>query len=1405
MKLGQKLRGWGGVWLMMVAGLGLGWGLWIARTVRDGRAELEKIRSVENALLRVELSVWLQEVRLRSAIWARLGGQPVPAPLLRQPELRAALRAVEGALVEAQLQTPLFRELVERALLYERRHERWRRALDQSPRPEAYQPVMDQYLAEGAGLLSAVEAQLRRLREQLEKAYSEKSQAYARQLETLRWAGVGGIGLLCLVGLVGLLWLGRSEEKALSQLLEAAARGERLPTSVEPLAPLAQQYNLLLERWHSLLGALESVTERKNDLQWGALHSILGPAASHLEKIVQESAQQVEALAQQKQALRTCSQERQKLLEQLQALEKQCSQQLEALQLELGAFQNLLPVAEVLPNGEFRSRNDLFLRLPQAAAWKSLADLFPQPATLWTDSSAKQGQLSIGEEQYLYFFLPYKQGKEQKGLLSLVEVSDLNRRVREVERALAAVERRLKEVEESYQRLYQQYTALQAEYSHEIERLLRQRQSLETLLKMPALQKGEVIEGLAAISEVAATLTPEARYSFWIFGQEGGALHCLEAYDPTLLAHSNSLDLPREAAEWVRLRLEKEGSSGPYAPQQTALETYLTERRVTRLWMFPVYLDEELAGVFFVEGLSENLTLDTQYPALLARVASLLLQEGHRKLVEEELLSYLEQAQALEEELRQNIEELEASAEEMRRTQAELRGQITALNAAALVAEMNTEGRLIYANESFLRLFGYPAEKLLGMPYRQLRRAEEEPLIEKLFQQLQSGETWQEVVSYRTAYGEEVWVQQTITPVRQAEGEIYKYILVAFDITVQKQQEAEIQQALHLARQQEQLLRENTEELRRSNENYRTSQMQLSAQLEALNNAAWLFETDAEGNITYATQSLFEALGYEPAKLIGSHYGALFSERQPMAILQGHWRSMQMGQVWKSEVELRGAVGQSYWAIMSSTPLLDRGRSDRRPLLKTVNVLFDITAQKEQEFRLKEQQNALSLLAAHPVLREGDVPKAFQVIAEIALQTFKAHRVSLWLYEESDLAKCMAVAEKEPHSHTPGTVVNRSLYPLYFQSLEREQVIAVVDALSDLRTRELALPLFKPNHVASVLDGIIRVGAKTIGLISVEQRYAKREWTLDEVNFLRALTASAASVIEEEQQAYARRLQEAYAQLETQKRELEEAMRDIRESIRYAKRMQKNILPSDPLLERYLGKENHFIIWRPRDRNGVGGDFYWFSAVEDSYFLVVADGTGHGVPGAFITLIGSILLDQLINKNHLLEPAQILHDLHIGVRQVLRQDVEGEETLSRDGMDIALVRYFPQRYKLVYAGANLPLYYTQGTDLKEIKPDKKAIGGEQLEEERFFTQHEVTLEAGDTFFLFTDGVVDQDGGPEGKRFGTKRLKEFILETLHEPSMPRRRALFNIRWKEWKDYQQEREQVDDVTMWGVRVW
>ncbi|MCX7763842.1 MAG: PAS domain S-box protein [Bacteroidia bacterium] len=1395
----RKLRVWGILFLLGIGGVFAGWELWKAKEGTTYEKYLLALRDADIALLKVEVALWQYESRLRATLYEKTSGTSLPPTLLRQPELRSALKSLEAALQKLpDPSEPLLRSLVEQALLFEQRQNGWRRAIERSEQKEQYLPAIEQYYAEGPALLSTVEAELRRMREQLTAQRSSIVAAQEKSQQTAQLVVFATIGALVLLGILIFFLTGQKEARQLKAVAEIMARGEKAPQIHAPWLPLLHAYNQLLQRWSLLSAAVDALSEQKS-LAWEELKSALGPSVSPLESLAQR-------LSQQEAALRKLAEDRRQLAEELEATQASFTTEIQNLRLEIGALYNLLPLVELDESGRFVKHNDLFWELFGSNQPSQLSDLSPELASLLSTKAPTQGTFQQNGHLFLYAFLPYRQGKQDKALLALVDASQLQEKIHALESSLRSLQKKLQEAEESLSRLHQQYAALQAEYTHEVERLMRQRQSLQTLLKLPALQKGEVIEGLAAIAEVAAALEPEARYSFWVFGEEKEGLHCLEAYDPTLLTHSNTVDLPAEAARWVREQISPQNSPGPFHPTVPVLSAYLSERRVETLWMFPIYLDEELAGVFFVERLSNKPLKDTEFFALLARVASLLLQQGHRKLVEQELLSYLEQAQALEEELRQNIEELEASAEEMRRTQAELRGQITALNAAALVVEMNPEGRIIYVNDSLLKLFGYKTEEILGQPYAKLRRPEEAPLVEKILAQLRSGKPWQEIVSYLTAHGEEVWIQQTITPVQQLNGEIYKFILVGFDITLQKQQEMEIQNALTLARQQEMLLRENTEELRRSNENYRTSQLQLSAQLEALKNAAWLFETDGEGHITYISENLVEALGYTADKLLGFHYGKLFSERQPIVILQGHWRSIQGGQTWKSEVELAGTLGQSFWAIMSSTPVIDRKPSGQRTLVKSINILFDITEQKEQEFRLKEQQNALSRLAAHPALREGDIPKAFQVIAEVALETFRAYRVSLWLYEENNLARCIAVAEKEPHSHTPNTVVNRSLYPMYFQSLEREQVIAVVDALSDLRTRELALPLFKPNNVTSVLDGVIRTGKDVVGLISVEHRYTKREWRVDEVNFLRTLAASAASVIEEEQKAYARRLSEMNRQLEAQKRELEDAMNDIRESIKYAKRMQKNLLPSDALLDKHLGKENYFIIWRPRDRHGVGGDFYWFSDVAgDSYFIVVADGTGHGVPGAFMTLIGSILLDQIINKGRVFAPDQILHDLHIGVRQVLRQDVEGEEVASRDGMDIALVRYFPKEYRLIYAGANLPLYYVHNGELKEIKPDKKAIGGEQLEEERFFSAHEVQLSPGDTFFLFTDGVVDQLGGPDEKRFGTRQLKEFIMETIHEPVMSRRRALFNMRWKEWKDYGKDREQLDDVTMWGVRVW
>lgn len=905
----KRARRWGIGIVLALGGIGFLWGFWMYLLLVEPQSQRQRLVEAEQQALRLEALLWIQELRLRTSFMERAYGQPFPPTLLRQADLRGALKTLESRLGAAGLApTPLLRDLIERVLLLERRHAGWRRALERNERKEDYQIVLEQYLSEGAGLLSAAETTLQQLLRYLQE---QRAQIEAAQLAELRQARlIGGVvmGIFLLVGIGVLLSVGRAEERQLREVLQAVARGEKVPPSTYPWAPVAQAYNHLLHRWHSLLSLLEALNHQKAPIAWQEHQKLLGAATPLLEGLSQQ-------LQQQSAELQKATEETRKLQQQLQAREKYFAEQIEALRLEVGALQNLVPLAELDAEGAFLSKNDLFAQLPQASTWRRIGEVSPALQSLLSQGEAQHGHVRTQVAEFVYYYLPYRLGRQQKALFSLVPLGELPKRLHEAEQALAAAQQRLQALEKAYAELRQQHQRLQGEYMQEVERLLRQRQSLQTLLKLPALQEGDVLAGLAAITEVAATLDPDARYSFWVFGENRESLHCLEAYDPTLLMHSNTVDLPGEAARWVHERLTTPTTAGPHYPDVAPLQTYLKERKTHGLWLFPLVLDEETTGVFFVERLSDTPLPDPDYPALLARVASLLLQQGHRKLVEKELLSYLEQAQALEEELRQNIEELEASAEEMRRTQAELRGQITALNAAAIVAEINPDGRIIYVNDAFLRAFGYSAEELLGQPYSRLRRSEEATIVQTLLERLKRGETWQEVVSYPTRFGEELWLQQTLSPVRQVDGTIYKYILVAFDITLQKQQEAEIHNALLLAREQEQLLRENSEELRKSNENYRVSQLQLTAQLEALNNAAWLFETDSEGRLTYATQSLLESLGYTEAQLYGTHYGSLFSNRTPIAVLQGHWRSMQSGQFWKSEVELIGTMGQNYWLL----------------------------------------------------------------------------------------------------------------------------------------------------------------------------------------------------------------------------------------------------------------------------------------------------------------------------------------------------------------------------------------------------------------------------------------------------------------------------------------------------------
>lgn len=248
----------------------------------------------------------------------------------------------------------------------------------------------------------------------------------------------------------------------------------------------------------------------------------------------------------------------------------------------------------------------------------------------------------------------------------------------------------------------------------------------------------------------------------------------------------------------------------------------------------------------------------------------------------------------------------------------------------------------------------------------------------------------------------------------------------------------------------------------------------------------------------------------------------------------------------------------------------------------------------------------------------------------------------------------------------------------------------------------------------------------------------------------------------------------------------------ITDSINYAQRIQAAILPPYSRLSE-LAKDA-FVFFRPRDV--VSGDFYWFVKHEGALLVAAVDCTGHGVPGAFMSMIGNDLLNEIVlHKNHTL-PGEVLTLLNRRVMQTLQQD----ETQNRDGMDMALLAFPPTKDEVWFAGAKNPLLYVKDGEIERIKGDKMPIGGGQYAEAPF-TTHRLPYDekTGFTGYIFSDGYQDQFGGPKGKKFMIKNLRK-LLHEVHEKPMQEQHEILEKRFVEWLGRE---EQIDDVLLVGVQ--
>lgn len=277
--------------------------------------------------------------------------------------------------------------------------------------------------------------------------------------------------------------------------------------------------------------------------------------------------------------------------------------------------------------------------------------------------------------------------------------------------------------------------------------------------------------------------------------------------------------------------------------------------------------------------------------------------------------------------------------------------------------------------------------------------------------------------------------------------------------------------------------------------------------------------------------------------------------------------------------------------------------------------------------------------------------------------------------------------------------------------------------------------------------------------------------------------------------------------------QIEKQNKDITSSINYAKQIQEALLPTEESLKNIL--PDSFVLFKPRDI--VSGDFYWFTGYsgkgvngksrrhhirlgnipedESGFVIAAVDCTGHGVPGAFMSMIGFNLLET-ISRNGITEPHEILNDLHKSIRYLLKQS----SSENRDGMDMAICVIKDKGKKLEYAGAKNPLFYICNGELHQIKGDPVPVGGIQKEERRVFTLQTIDISAPSYFYILSDGYTDQFGGKDGSKFSTRQFKDLLLEIYQRP-MDEQKKILNERIESWMG---DEKQLDDILVIGFKL-
>jgi serine phosphatase RsbU (regulator of sigma subunit) len=350
-------------------------------------------------------------------------------------------------------------------------------------------------------------------------------------------------------------------------------------------------------------------------------------------------------------------------------------------------------------------------------------------------------------------------------------------------------------------------------------------------------------------------------------------------------------------------------------------------------------------------------------------------------------------------------------------------------------------------------------------------------------------------------------------------------------------------------------------------------------------------------------------------------------------------------------------------------------------------------------------------------------------------------------------------------------------------------------------------PYIRKNLCRSILCTPLVYQGRLFGLLYLDNPEKTHAFSPFSLELFRLLSAPAAIAIQNAmlysdlEQKVDERTQEVIKQkklIESHRDEISLKNKDLIDSLKYARRIQDALLPKLTDIREVFPE--CFVYYRPKDI--VSGDFYWFSRRLSKAIIAAADCTGHGIPGAFMTIMANTLLKQIVELEGVFKPDEILHQLHLRIKVALQQEQQTDKKneASQDGLDMAICQVDVKRNKLAFAGANRPLVFFRNGEIHEVKPSKFGLGGAHSTDEiRDYGYTQVDIMPGDMFYIFSDGYADQIGEEDNKRFKGKRFYNLLLD-IHQRDLEHQRLLLDAEYRHWRG---DMEQTDDILVIGLR--